>query len=202
MNNQHAPESSERREGERLQINLPMELGNGRGNGRTRDVSASGIYFETEALMAAGAPIRFSLVLEHLYPIPLRLECEGQIIRVERREGTLGVAAAINSYRLIPQEQHLGLWNERIDDDRPRQDRRPERRPDPSQDLTLAGGEEIEVGDGYSTWFAAWALANNGTPTRHLVIDPSPRFSRLPANVVHLRGRVEEISAKCFEDLH
>lgn len=138
MNNQHTPESSERRVGERLQIDLPMELGNGHGNGRTRDVSASGVYFETEASLTAGAPIRFSFVLDHVFPTPLRLECEGQIIRVERREGKLGVAAAMNSYRLLPQEQHTGLWNEQIDDDWPRQDRRPES----SQDLNLVGRVE------------------------------------------------------------
>lgn len=66
---------------------------------------------------------------------------------------------------------------------------------------TVQPSQIIEVGGGYSTWFAAWALANNRTPARHLVIDPSPRVSRLPINVVHLRYRVEEVSVKCFEDL-
>ncbi len=59
--------------------------------------------------LTPGASIRLRLVLEHVFPSPLCLQCQGQIIRVERRGGKVGVAAAMNSYRLIPEEHHPGL---------------------------------------------------------------------------------------------
>lgn len=111
-------EFMDRREAPRLEIGLPVELE--RGNGWTRDISASGVFFETDESFTPGAPIRFSLLLEHVYPSPFRLECQGQIVRVERREGKVGVAAAINSYRLIPEARHPGVWQEWTEDDRPR----------------------------------------------------------------------------------
>ena len=103
-------EFTDRREAPRLDIRLGVKLED--GDGWTRDVSASGVYFETEAPLTVGAPIRFSMLLEHVYPTPMRLECEGQIVRIERREGKLGVAAAMNSYRLIPQTRQPGVWQE------------------------------------------------------------------------------------------
>jgi len=113
MNPESESEFADRREGPRLDIRLPVRLEH--GDGWTRDVSSSGIYFETTEPLTEGAAIRFSVVLEHVFPAPLRLECEGQIVRVERREGKLGVAAALNSYRLIPQEQHPELRTEQPD---------------------------------------------------------------------------------------
>lgn len=95
-------ECAERREATRLPIGLPVELE--RGKGWTRDVSASGVFFETDAAPSPGAPIKFSMLLEYAYPTPLRLDCEGQIIRVERRGGKVGVAAAITAYHLKPQD--------------------------------------------------------------------------------------------------
>lgn len=62
--------------------------------------------------------------------------------------------------------------------------------------------EIIEVGAGYSTWFAACALARNGVTAIHRVIDPWPRVARLPAGVKHLRRRVEEVPVEEFENLH
>lgn len=52
--------------------------------------------------LTPGASIRLRLVLEHVFPSPLCLQCQGQIIRVERRGGKVGVAAAITAYQLKP----------------------------------------------------------------------------------------------------
>jgi len=102
-------EFTERREALRLEVRLPVKLED--GDGWTRDVSASGVYFETDESFTPGAPIRFSLLLEHVYLSPFRLECKGEIVRVERHEGTLGVAAAITAYRLLPQGEDPWLWS-------------------------------------------------------------------------------------------
>lgn len=92
-------ESVARRKAPRLEIRLPVELEHGRG--WTRDVSASGVYFETTMPFAPGAPISFSLVMTHASPAVLRLQCEGQVVRVDRDKGRIGVAAAIKSSQLV-----------------------------------------------------------------------------------------------------
>lgn len=130
MRGESTSDPTDRREAARLQMRLPVKFED--GDGWTRDVSASGVYFETDASLTPGAPIKFSLLLEHVYPTPLHLACKGEIVRVERREGTVGVAAAITAYRLLPQGEDPALWNERAPDDRARQGRpRPRRRSDP-----------------------------------------------------------------------
>lgn len=103
-----ASEAPDRRRAPRLAIELPVELD--QGTGRTRDMSTTGVYFETPRPPAPGASIRLSLMLadaavfvgEQPAPAPLRLECEGRIVRVEHREGTVGVAAALSLCRLVP----------------------------------------------------------------------------------------------------
>ena len=68
--------------------------------GRTRDFSASGVFFETDRALRPGAPIRFSLVIGRVSPgLPLRLNCEGRIVRTEPRDGRLGVAVAVTRCR-------------------------------------------------------------------------------------------------------
>jgi hypothetical protein len=96
---------ADKRRATRYQVALPVQLES--GNGSTRDISTSGIFFETEESFSPGAEIRFSAVLEHAVPGgPVRLRCEGQIVRVERREGKVGVAATITSYQFEPLEPH------------------------------------------------------------------------------------------------
>lgn len=101
-------EAADRRRAPRLAIELPVELD--QGTGRTRDMSTTGVYFETPQALAPGVSIRLSLMLadaavfvgEHPAPAPLRLECEGRIVRVEHREDAVGVAAALSFCRLVP----------------------------------------------------------------------------------------------------
>jgi hypothetical protein len=89
---------SDRRRATRYQVGLPVELQS--GSGVTRDVSESGVYFETEQALAPGTSINFSLILGHADPEgPFRLQCKGAIVRVEQRDNKIGVAARITSYR-------------------------------------------------------------------------------------------------------
>ena len=92
------PDSLDRRQAIRLPMALPVELEE--GIGITRDVSLSGIFFETEQGFLPGEPIRFVLVLG---PVslgrPIRLECEGRVLRVEARDAEkVGMAVTIASY--------------------------------------------------------------------------------------------------------
>lgn len=84
-------------------VTLPVELQN--GNGVTRDVSASGVFFETDVSFSARTGIIFSLLLEHADPAgPIRLHCHGEVVRVERVHDKFGVAVAIDQHRFNPIE--------------------------------------------------------------------------------------------------
>jgi hypothetical protein len=95
-NTVHTPD---RRKAPRFQVALPVELPEGRGI--TRNLSACGVFFETDRVFAVDEVIQFALVLEYVDPSrPVRLQCRGHVVRVERRDNTVGVAVAIKAYRL------------------------------------------------------------------------------------------------------
>ena len=81
----------ERRMGERFKLALPLQLND--GTGMTRDISTSGIFFETESAYSIGDTIRLSLNFEHE-----TLQCEARVVRVEPRNGQFGVAVELKSY--------------------------------------------------------------------------------------------------------
>ena len=80
---------SEIRRGERLGAALAVNLG--KKSGVTRDVSASGIFFETDAAYRKGSEIRFELDLDTPWG-KAKCDCRGTIVRVERHDGTVGIA--------------------------------------------------------------------------------------------------------------
>src|SRR5262245_26301347 len=82
----------EQRREERIQAVLPVKLGNGMG--LTRDVSASGVYFETDSALAAGSPITFSVDIETPGGAMV-LWCRGQVVRVDQRGKLQGIAVRI-----------------------------------------------------------------------------------------------------------
>jgi len=88
----------ERRQAPRFSITLTLTIGDTAG--WTRDVSATGVYFTTsQELVAVGAPITFTLELDHADPQGMRqVVCSGTILRVEHRPDGIGVAARIASY--------------------------------------------------------------------------------------------------------
>ena len=93
---------SERRQEPRMHIVLPVNFDDALG--QTENISASGIYV-TFANGAAqhvqpGSSVRLEMLFEHATPDgPLKVACEGDVVRVERRGDQLGVAARITSYR-------------------------------------------------------------------------------------------------------
>jgi hypothetical protein len=102
------PDRSDRRQAARFRIAIPVELEGGMGT--TRDVSLSGVFFETDQSFAPGEQISLALVLERASPgRPVRLECEGRIVRVTRVDSRIGVAVAFSSYKFGPQERPIGL---------------------------------------------------------------------------------------------
>ena len=87
-----AKEDQEKRGRERVCTALPVRMGT--ATGMTRDVSASGIFFETDARDAVGELI--SLTVELDTPRGKRmLKCQGDVVRIEPRDTRVGVAVKI-----------------------------------------------------------------------------------------------------------
>ena len=80
----------------RREIRTPasMPVGLAGGKGMTRDISASGIFFETETDYLPGNSIE--MVLEFTTPAgKLLFKCQGVIVRVEQHNARTGVAVKI-----------------------------------------------------------------------------------------------------------
>lgn len=90
----------EKRRAERISTSLPVHIGD--SVGITRDVSASGVFFETETPFSAGTSISFEV--EFATPSgALVLRCVGDIVRVvETRERRVGVAVKIVDFAVEP----------------------------------------------------------------------------------------------------
>jgi hypothetical protein len=83
----------------RVETRLPVRLSAGGGEGITRNVSATGVYMEIGAEVAVGESIELTVELSSEQG-PLWLACSGQVMRVERIEGKLGVAVRFSESRL------------------------------------------------------------------------------------------------------
>jgi len=80
------------RKDERLAVSLPVSTPNGECT--TRDVSASGMYLESNKTFVAGEFVDFSIEFEGPSG-GLMLKCNGEIVRIEDRNGKIGVAVKI-----------------------------------------------------------------------------------------------------------
>jgi len=87
-----------RRAQQRVSAVLPVKV-DGKAAGVTRDISPSGIFFETDLDMTDGSSIHFTLEFDNPSG-KLLLECSGEIVRVEKAGGKIGVAAKIVESRL------------------------------------------------------------------------------------------------------
>jgi len=87
-----AKEVQENRGRERVCTALPVRLGN--ATGMTRDVSASGIFFETDAADAVGNMVSLTVEFDTLRGKRM-LSCQGDVVRIESRDAKIGVAVRI-----------------------------------------------------------------------------------------------------------
>ncbi|MBI4194885.1 MAG: PilZ domain-containing protein [Betaproteobacteria bacterium] len=86
------PGTQEKRREERVSTALPVNLGT--ATGITRDVSATGMFFETDTPYAVGNTISVELEMDTPQGKML-FKCQGQIVRVEPRNQRVGVAVKI-----------------------------------------------------------------------------------------------------------
>jgi hypothetical protein len=88
--------TSERRQAPRYP--LIAKIGQEKGEGITRDLSTSGVFFLSDAGYAVGEAIGFWLELEDRdHELPLRVDCKGRVVRVEPAEGRWGIAVSMTS---------------------------------------------------------------------------------------------------------
>lgn len=59
-----------------------------------RNISSNGIYFETDLRPVVGALVNLTIEFT-LHGQRQRLECEGKVVRVDARDGRVGVAARL-----------------------------------------------------------------------------------------------------------
>jgi hypothetical protein len=93
--------AAEQRKEERVRAALRVQLADDIV-GLTRDVSASGLFFETSPRYAARSPINFTIEI----PGPaykMLLRCRADILRIERQESRLGIAVKFLDTRLTAQ---------------------------------------------------------------------------------------------------
>lgn len=82
----------EQRSAVRFDSSLPVQVHG--SEGRTHNVSAQGIYFETDVQQRVGALVEVAVEFT-LYGRRHRLHCEGKVMRVERRGDRVGVGARL-----------------------------------------------------------------------------------------------------------
>ena len=95
MNHHH-----EKRATQRIQVEVPVYIGQEKAV--TRDISWAGIYFLTDQSFTEGGDLNFSLDLSYALPgKPIKLDCQGEVIRVEEHDGKYGIAARINNFQYL-----------------------------------------------------------------------------------------------------
>ena len=95
MKNEHRTESRER-------LSLPVQLGGGR-KGVTQDISATGLFFETDSEQTVGGLVEVEIELDTPGG-PMKLKAQGQIVRIQTLGGKTGVAVKLLDSRLEPVE--------------------------------------------------------------------------------------------------
>jgi hypothetical protein len=86
----------EQRRDPRELLALPLQLACG-AQATTRDISATGLFFEMEGCHAMQGPLQFELQLAQF---GMKFTAAGEIVRIEHREGRTGVAVRLVDPRL------------------------------------------------------------------------------------------------------
>jgi hypothetical protein len=84
----------------RERLAMPLRLRDG-SHAVTRDISASGLYFEMDGTHEVQGLVDFEMELPDLH---MKFKAVGKIVRVEHNFGITGVAVKLLSPRLEPME--------------------------------------------------------------------------------------------------
>jgi hypothetical protein len=103
---------TERRTARRYELSLPVivrtpiQATPEPRSGQTRDISTRGVYFTIAEDMAPGTELDFMLTLpaEITRGTEVFIRAHGKVVRVDRQDERLGVAAVIEKYDIIRAE--------------------------------------------------------------------------------------------------
>jgi hypothetical protein len=92
----------------RFPLTLPVVIQSGRHRhtALTRNVSASGVLFETKNALNVGEGITFSLRMPGAVlgtPHDVLVDCRGRVVRCSKSQSQSQVAATIDEYRFVEQ---------------------------------------------------------------------------------------------------
>lgn len=90
----------EQRDTPRERLALPLKLVDG-ARAITRDISATGLYFEMQGAHVLSGPVDFELQLPE---VSMKFTASGEIVRVELKDGRTGVAVRLVNPRLDTME--------------------------------------------------------------------------------------------------
>lgn len=90
----------ERRVNPRECLALPLKLADA-SRAVTRDISATGLYFEMQGAHVLSGPVDFELQLPE---VSMKFTASGEIVRVELKDGRTGVAVRLIDPRLDAME--------------------------------------------------------------------------------------------------
>lgn len=85
---------NERRKADRYPLGVRIEFQG--GDGLTRDVSGLGVLFDTDVEFGIGDQLDFVIVI----PDAVSVQCQGKVVRVERKDGKFSTACAISAYKV------------------------------------------------------------------------------------------------------
>jgi hypothetical protein len=90
----------EKRGSERIRVEIPVYIGP--EELVTCDISRAGIYFLADHPFVTGGDLNFSLGFAYALPgKPVKVGCQGEVIRVDQHDGKFGVAVKINNLQYI-----------------------------------------------------------------------------------------------------
>ncbi len=94
MTKSEKSKGTEMRAADRFPSELPLHIGG--TDGLTKNVSATGVYFETSVQAQAGSKVSF--VVEVLIRgQSVNMVCSGQVVRVDRQNNRVGMAVKLTS---------------------------------------------------------------------------------------------------------
>jgi hypothetical protein len=111
------PAGREKRAIPRFALELPVKVNMPTGNmalsaATTKDVSSLGVCFTCDSALEKDSEIEFTLTLPSTVTMtePINVRCVGKVVRVGGNKGAFEVAAAIQNYEFVSDDQTLKVY--------------------------------------------------------------------------------------------
>jgi len=92
LSSEKTGQAKDHRAADRFVAELPIELNGVRG--LTRNISATGVYFESVTNQAPGSVVQFAVDVE-IQGEKFKMICKGEVVRVDHKDATVGIAVKL-----------------------------------------------------------------------------------------------------------